>query len=209
MEKGKRDADAYGAEEGGGGHATTTRRSPQIASATGSPSNPLSRHTSKVLPLPPLVHPSATTPRRASGSTHAPRDMLTRCLQDAQGYQIYLAYAQSAFSAENVLFWSAVNAYRDTPSIAHAREVYNTYIDENAPLQVQEAARIAACHSISTVCALHPCHICMCICRALVHADARAHASGEPSITRASSLYGSVSSGTGRQTESTRDTILV
>lgn len=57
-------------------------------------------------------------------------------------FYLYVVVFVVVVIAENVLFWNAVRAYDITPTLQHACEVYDTYIDESSPLQVNLPSHI-------------------------------------------------------------------
>ncbi len=61
---------------------------------------------------------------------------LMRLLSDEDGFDAFLEYCASEFSAENVLFWKAVNDFRTEPSIELALRIEECFIVDGAPLQV-------------------------------------------------------------------------
>jgi hypothetical protein len=56
--------------------------------------------------------------------------------QTCNGWDDYLAYAASRYLAENTNFLVAVEAYRQAPSIPAQLELYERFIPEGAPEQV-------------------------------------------------------------------------
>lgn len=129
----------------GGRNNSSNNRSPKNATV------PLIKPSNNTLHDPALL--ALTTPRASRTISIGDRTMaaaaagggggqqpanrpLLRVLHDARGYDEFLAYVQSEFAAENVLFWSAVEEYRTDPSIDIAVRIYRTFVSDSGPLQV-------------------------------------------------------------------------
>ncbi len=67
---------------------------------------------------------------------------LMKLLSDRDGLSVFIAYTQSEFSSENVLFFTAANEFRLNPTLAAAHEIYVTFVAANSPMQVNLSSNV-------------------------------------------------------------------
>lgn len=67
---------------------------------------------------------------------YAPPDSLAECLADEGWARIYYLYAQANLASENVDFLWAVDEFKRSNDMAVAQRVYEQYVANNAPTQI-------------------------------------------------------------------------
>ncbi|TKS69073.1 Regulator of G-protein signaling 5 [Collichthys lucidus] len=80
---------------------------------------------------------------------------LETLLNTKSGLQVFREFLRSEFSEENIMFWLACEDYRVSPSKTKATNIYNQFINPDAPQEVNLDAetREALLSVMNSVCA--------------------------------------------------------
>ncbi|KAE8300865.1 Regulator of G-protein signaling 5 [Larimichthys crocea] len=101
-----------------------------------------------------LSHLAETHHKQKVQDAKAFQDLET-LLNTKSGLQVFREFLRSEFSEENIMFWLACEDYRVSPSKTKATNIYNQFINPDAPQEVNLDAetREALLSVMDSVCA--------------------------------------------------------